>query len=188
MKMSAKRQLLVDTALTLFYQQGINNVGINEILKVSGVAKKTLYNHFSTKDELVLAALKARDERFLNWLSTELATAESDKEVVSHLFNALTRWFNDQVPELAPFNGCFFINSSAEFSDATHPVNQYCQHHKHAIRTLIKQHLSSDNNELLNMICLLKEGAIVSAFVVKELDAADKCLELALSYLKTQSS
>ena len=52
--MSNKRELLTKTALDLFYKNGINSVGINEILKVSGVAKKTLYNYFGSKEELVL--------------------------------------------------------------------------------------------------------------------------------------
>ena len=48
--MNDKKKLLIDTALHLFYENGINSVGINEILKVSGVAKKTMYNHFKSKD------------------------------------------------------------------------------------------------------------------------------------------
>ncbi|WP_299666825.1 TetR/AcrR family transcriptional regulator [uncultured Psychromonas sp.] len=56
--MNKKRQLLIDTALSLFYKKGINTIGINEILQVSGVAKNTLYNHFSSKEELILAALE----------------------------------------------------------------------------------------------------------------------------------
>lgn len=56
--MSKKRQQLINIALQLFYEKGINSVGINEILSVSGIAKKTLYNHFTSKEDLVLAALE----------------------------------------------------------------------------------------------------------------------------------
>ncbi|MDF4603837.1 TetR/AcrR family transcriptional regulator, partial [Vibrio parahaemolyticus] len=55
--MNKKKQLLIDTALSLFYKQGINSIGINEVLKVSGVAKRTLYSHFESKEALILAAL-----------------------------------------------------------------------------------------------------------------------------------
>jgi len=181
--MSVKKQLLIDTALTLFYQQGINSVGINEVLKVSGVAKKTLYSHFPTKEDLILATLAARDEKFINWLSGQLSLATNDKQVVTQLFNSLTCWFNNEVPELAPFNGCFFINSAAEYSNNNHPINQYCHQHKLAVRTLIKQHLSTDNEALLTLIFLLKEGAIVSASMNKEYDSAEKCLPLVLGHL-----
>lgn len=185
--MSIKKQLLIDTALTLFYQQGINSVGINEVLKVSGVAKKTLYSHFSTKEDLILATLRARDDKFLNWLSKELSSATNDRETVTQLFNGLTRWFNNEVVELSPFNGCFFINSSAEYSDESHAVNQYCRQHKLAVRAVIKQHISSHDESLLTLIYLLKEGAIVSASMNGELDAAEKCLPIVKHYFLNSS-
>lgn len=182
--MSAKKQLLLQTALTLFYQKGINNVGINEVLQVSGVAKKTLYNHFPTKEVLILATLVERDVIFMDWLTLELETALNDEALITQLFNALTRWFNDDVEQLSPFKGCFFINSSAEFRDKNHPINQQCQRHKQAVRALIKKHLSSDNKETVDMLCLLKEGAIVTASVTHDLDAANKCLPIALKALR----
>jgi len=54
----SKRNLLITRAFELFYTKGIHAVGINEILQYSGVAKKTLYHHFTSKDELVIATLK----------------------------------------------------------------------------------------------------------------------------------
>ena len=61
---SARRQQLVETALELFSREGFHATGIDRILAVSGVAKRTLYHHFRSKDELILAALRLRDERF----------------------------------------------------------------------------------------------------------------------------
>ena len=49
-----KRTHIILTALSLFYQKGIHSVGINEIISVAGVAKKTMYHHFASKDELLL--------------------------------------------------------------------------------------------------------------------------------------
>ncbi len=94
--MSKKRQLLIDTALALFYTNGINSIGINEILSVSGVAKRTLYSHFSSKEALVLAALQQRHETFSYWLDQKLSGAKSDKEVIDKLFSALASWFSSQ--------------------------------------------------------------------------------------------
>ena len=70
--MNKKRALLIDTALALFYTKGINSIGINEILKTSGVAKRTLYSHFASKEALVLAALKQRHENFITWLERQI--------------------------------------------------------------------------------------------------------------------
>lgn len=171
-----KKQLLIETALTLFYRQGIHAVGINEVLKVSGVAKKTLYSHFASKDELVLAALAARDDIFMSWLETLLSSAQDDIELITRLFNGLSDWFHNRVPALSPFRGCFFINTSAEFSEENAAIIAYCRDHKHKVRALIQQHLSCQDEALLDTICLMKEGAIVSAFVGKDLDAAEKCI------------
>lgn len=82
--MNNKRQILIDTALNLFYEKGINSIGINEILKVSGIAKKTLYYHFESKNALVLATLKQRNNTFIKWLEHILGDPKIDKEVVEN--------------------------------------------------------------------------------------------------------
>lgn len=80
--MNKKKQLLIDTALSLFYKQGINSIGINEVLKVSGVAKRTLYSHFESKEALILAALDQRHQIFIAWLEekTVISTIEHRRD------------------------------------------------------------------------------------------------------------
>ena len=68
----SRRDDLVETALKLFYSGGFNATGIDRILAESGVAKMTLYKHFRSKDELILAVLHRRDEQFRNWLMAEM--------------------------------------------------------------------------------------------------------------------
>ena len=181
--MSNKKQLLIDTALKLFYEKGINSVGINEVLKVSGVAKKTLYNHFQSKEELVVATLESRDKIFLAWLDAQLQYSQTQHDVVCRLFNSLTSWFNNDVPTLSKFRGCFFINTSAECSDKNNPISRYCCYHKTKVRKLIQKHLQTNDESLLDMICLLKEGAIVLAHTNQDHDAAQKCIPLITKYL-----
>ncbi len=176
--MSKKRQQLIDTALQLFYERGINSVGINEILAVSGIAKKTLYNHFTSKEELVLAVLIQRNDNFIAWLDMSLKEANTDIEVVNKLFNALSTWFSNTAAELGNFRGCFFINTSAEFSDPSSNISQYCRDHKQQVRQLISQYLSQSNDELLDTICLLKEGAITMAYVNHDLSMPAKCIKI----------
>ena len=57
---SKSRQQILETASKLFYERGIQNVGINEVIAASGVAKRALYRHFPSKDELILAVMKHR--------------------------------------------------------------------------------------------------------------------------------
>lgn len=177
--MSPKRQLLIDTALTLFYRNGINSIGINEILSVSNIAKRTLYSHFQSKEDLVLATLQQRHDIFVAWLEQKLSGAESDKEVIHHLFSALASWFDNQEPLLGDFRGCFFINTSAEFSDSNSDVFHFCHYHKEQIRQVIAHHLQSTNSLLIDAICIMKEGAIVTAHLGGNGQAiTSKCIEI----------
>lgn len=181
--MNDKKQRLIDTALQLFYESGVNSVGINEVLKVSGVAKKTLYNHFKSKEDLIIATLKARDHVFLEWLEAALQDAQTNTDIVTRLFHALAAWFHNEVPQLSRFRGCFFINTAAEFSGQNSDIPLYCRQHKHQVRQLIQRHMPTEDEDLLNMICFLKEGAIISAFVNQDSNAANQCLALLLKYL-----
>jgi AcrR family transcriptional regulator len=179
--MNSKRQLLIDTALQLFYQKGVNTIGINEILKVSGVAKKTLYHHFNSKTTLVLATLEQRNNIFINWLERSLCDAKSDKNVVNKLFNALADWFSGET-ELGDFRGCFFINTSAAFSDPNNEISLYCQDHKKQVRALIANKMFDPSDDFLDVICILKEGAITTAYVANDLSAPKKCIQILDKY------
>lgn len=176
--MNKKRQLLIDTALELFYDNGINSVGINEILKVSGIAKKTLYTHFESKEALVIAVLEQRHSIFINWLEMKLQTATSNEYLILELFTALERWFTNSEPMLGHFRGCFFIKSSAEFSNPNSRVSIFCQHHKEQVRQVIANHLTDNNIQLLDAICIMKEGCITTAYITNDYTSAKKCIEI----------
>ncbi|WP_216362532.1 TetR/AcrR family transcriptional regulator [Bowmanella denitrificans] len=185
-----KRQQLISTAFTLFYQQGIHAVGINLILDTSGIAKKTLYHHFATKEDLLLAVLEYRDSVFRDWLASRLRQAGSGRIASLALFDALDDWFNDRVAVLQPFAGCFFINCCAEFGDVTHPVHRHCARHKADIQALLSELLQQDGmsyqqaSAVAARLCLLKEGAIVQAYVCGELEAAKLAKSLAMEIVK----
>lgn len=183
MKMD-KRQQLIEAAFSLFYRQGIHAVGINQILKQAGVAKKTLYAHFESKEALVEAVLAYRDQRFLVWLDTSMQSVKPGKAAILAMFDALDDWFNDRVPTLAAFHGCFFINTCSEYSEPSSTVYQQCQRHKLSVRKLIEQQINQinfdgDKQKLTDNIAMLKEGAIVTAQVVGDKNAAIKAKNLA---------
>ncbi|GAA0818383.1 TetR/AcrR family transcriptional regulator [Colwellia asteriadis] len=182
--MNDKKLLLINEALKLFYARGINSIGINEILKQSGVAKKTLYNHFASKEELVLATLHYRDMIFCQWFESIFNDQSTGTDAMLAIFYALDDWFNNRVIELDEFKGCFFINTAAEYGDHNAPARQLCKAHKNKIKVLIQAKLSLfiKNEELCQQltqtICLLKEGAIVSASVEGDVTAGLKCLPI----------
>jgi len=176
--MTGKREALIDSAQTLFYRKGVNSIGINEIIANSGIAKKTLYAHFQSKDELVLATLARRDAMYLQWLDARLQHCASNHELILRLFAALELWFLGKVKELGPFRGCFFINTAAEFSDPQSAIAQYCMAHKQRVRDLIASHMAEENEALLELICVLKEGAIVTAYVAQDPAVAGRCVQI----------
>lgn len=182
--MSDKKLAIIHTAFHLFIKKGIHAVGINEIIKTAKVAKKTLYHHFSTKDELILASLTYRDHIFMNWMQQSMHNQKHPKQSIRALFFALDDWFNSRASQLGDFHGCFFINTAAEYKVLGSPINNKCQEHKKNVRDLVASfttQLSDDQdkiNYLTDSICLLKEGAITSALVQNDLAAAIKILPL----------
>ncbi|GGB85465.1 TetR family transcriptional regulator [Marinobacterium zhoushanense] len=185
-----KRELLIRTAFRLFYSHGIHAVGINSVLKESGVAKRTLYHHFESKEQLVEAVIQYRDAVFLEWMQKRLASVEAGEAGIRELFAALHDWFNDQVIELQAFNGCFFINSSAEYGDHDSPIHKACALHKEKVVQLIHRQVEASGvlakkvDEVTGFIAMIKEGAIVTAHVQGDRDSALRGERLALAMLQ----
>ena len=162
---SIRRDHLVDTALKLFSRYGFHATGIDRILSESGVAKMTLYKHFKSKDDLILAALQRRDELHRAWLTREIETlATAPRERLLALFTALGNWF-----ESDDFNGCCFINATAEYGDTDSPIHKAADDHKRSIRAYILELAEAAEakkaGELADQLMLLMEGAIVAAHI-----------------------
>lgn len=169
---SIRRDHLVDTALKLFSRYGFHATGIDRILSESGVAKMTLYKHFKSKDELIIAALRRRDELHRNWLTREvesLATAPRDRLLA--LYTALAAWFKSD-----NFAGCCFINATAEYADRDCAIHVAAAEHKRMIRAYILELAiatgAKSADELTDQLMLLMEGAIVAAQINGEVAAA----------------
>ncbi|MFK7160765.1 TetR/AcrR family transcriptional regulator [Marinospirillum sp. MEB164] len=173
-----KQELLVRTAFKLFYTHGIHAVGINRVLAESGVAKKTLYHYFPSKEHLIEATIRYRDLHYRVWLTSRLDSVSAGKPALLELFNALDDWFHSRVADVESFNGCFFINASAEFGDRDHAIHRACAEHKASIVELIHKHVDilllpkGVAENATNLVALLKEGAISIAHVQGNLNAA----------------
>ncbi len=158
---SSRRDHLVDTALALFAREGYHATGIDKILAQAGCAKMTLYNHFKSKDELILAALRRRDEGFRNWLMRAVEKrAASPRDRLLAVFDVLDDWFRS-----AEFNGCMFVSAAAEFADPADPIHVCCAEHKRLLQGylgyLAKAAGASEPEELAGQLMLLIEGATV---------------------------
>ena len=171
---ASKRDQLVETALGLFYRHGFHATGVDRIVAESGVAKMTLYKHFKSKDELILAALRLRDERFRNKFMQGIERKARDPaDRLLAVFDVLEEWF-----EGGEFSGCAFVKASAEFGRHDDPIHGVAAEHKRLvlsyIRDLARAAGAADPDELADRLGLLMEGAIVLAQVTGKLDYARK--------------
>jgi AcrR family transcriptional regulator len=169
---STKRDHLIDTALELFSRDGFHATGIDKILSASGVAKMTLYNHFKSKDELILAVLRRRDETFRNWFMRNIENCSSSpRDCLLSAFDVLGQWIQQD-----DFCGCTFINATAEFGERGDTIRNSCAEHKRLVldyfEKLAKAAGAQDPAELAFSLNLLAEGATVSAQVTGAKDSA----------------
>ncbi len=170
----SRREHLVDTALELFSREGYHATGIDKILAKAGVAKMTLYNHFKSKDELILAALRRRDEQFRNWFMRDVERrGRTPRGRLLAVFDTLGAWFDNP-----KFSGCSFINASAEFGSPDDPIHGACAEHQHLVlgylTELARAAGAKDPERLAESLMLLMEGAIVLRHVACRRDSARK--------------
>lgn len=158
-----KKDELVRKALDVFYRDGFHATGMDKLVVETGVSKTSMYKHFRTKEDLILAALKLRDEMFRDWFCARVqALAETPKDQLLAGFDALGEWF-----ETDSYRGCMFIKAAAEFQGQDHPIHQQAADHKQALLDwfviLARDAGASDPEALARQIMVLKEGAIVSS-------------------------
>ncbi|GAA4910243.1 TetR/AcrR family transcriptional regulator [Streptomonospora salina] len=148
---------ILDAAGGLFYREGINAVGVALVSDTAGVTKKTLYDRFGSKDELVVHYLRRRHENWWAHLDERLDAAPPPRTLA--LMDAYLSH-----PELEVGRGCAFINAAAELP-AGHAGWKTIREHKEAVRARIAELIAedapgADAEDLAEHVFLLLEGAI----------------------------
>jgi AcrR family transcriptional regulator len=166
LSMGVARDKLLEAASRRFYDEGIAATGIDSITAEAGVAKMSLYNNFSSKDELVVAYLDRRHAEWLGLLDQRIQRAASAEERVLAVFDA----YLDHA-ELAyghGFRGCGLLNGAAELP-VGHPGREAVRAYKDEVRRILIDLCAaaeaSDPEELSEHLFLLVEGGVVSAGV-----------------------
>lgn len=181
---SSARARIVETAERLFYTEGIRAVGIDRIIAEAKVAKMTLYNHFESKDALILAVLEYREEQFDQFFEKTMEKhSATGADPLGAFFAALKDWFEDP-----GFRGCSFINASVELADSRHPASVFSAEHKQRFRkmmeSILQQMAGRQAKSLVMPISLLIEGAIVTSVMEGVPDVADVAEQTARQLLK----
>jgi len=160
---SPKRAHLMATAWRLFYRDGYRVVGIDTILAEAGVAKMTLYNHFPSKEDLIVAVLEKRDlEIRAGLLATVDASGRSPTRRLLGVFDWLDAWFASD-----DFKGCAFIRALSEYPEPDHTIHRTAWRHKQAVTAMLAILAAAagakNPDALAETLSILIDGAIVAA-------------------------
>jgi AcrR family transcriptional regulator len=163
MKHSLVRKNIINTASNLFYQKGYNLTGINEIIKETGIAKATLYNHFKSKDDICIAYLKNINSSFLKDIKEYTLEKPKGKKQLLALFDFLKAFFYDK-----EFNGCWCINTVSEIPRDNSSIRNEIQNQKNLFLELITDLVlnnyakksTKEANVLAKQVYLMYESAV----------------------------
>jgi AcrR family transcriptional regulator len=180
---SKARQRILETADRLFYEEGFRSVGIDRIIAEAGVAKATLYVHFPSKDDLILAVLEHRERCTSEFFRSAMERhGRKAKGSLQAFFAALREWF-----ESPGFRGCAFQNAAVELADPVHPGTEFARGFKRRfgefLRGIIEESVGEKAARLAPAVSLLVEGAIVTAAIQGKPDVVDVARDAALSLL-----
>jgi AcrR family transcriptional regulator len=160
---ASARERILDTAYDLFAHRGIRDVGIDEIVETSGIARATLYRHFRSKNELVLAFLERREQRWTFGAVEAEARRRGDtpEQKLLAIFDVFDEWF--QRPD---FEACSFVNVLFEMRP-WHPLGQASIQHLQNIRSMVEKLAREaglrDPTEFTRSWHILMKGSIVAA-------------------------
>ena len=158
------RDRILDAAYDLFSRSGVRAIGVDTITAEADVAKMTLYRNFASKNDLAVAFLQLREERWTRgWVQAEAQSrASTPAGQLLAIFEIFSEWF-----ERDDFEGCAFITSLLEFDDRTDPVRQACVTHLANIRAFVCELATEagveDPQRFAAQWHILMKGSIVAA-------------------------
>jgi AcrR family transcriptional regulator len=172
------RERLLNATEQLIYAGGIHATGMDRIVRLSGVSRKSVYSYFNSKEELVAEALRRRDERWMAWFSSEVNQASTPRERLLAMFPVLRSWFS-----AAGFHGCAFINAAGEIGDSEGPIRKVAKLHKERLLAYVLQLCRDDGaanpTTLAAQLLILIDGAIAVSMVTANPAAADDAAAIA---------
>jgi AcrR family transcriptional regulator len=175
------RARILETAYELFSTYGVRAIGVDRVVAEAGIAKMTLYRHFPSKDDLILAFLELRQQRWTrDWLLASVErVAPSPEDRLLAFFDVLDEWFHEP-----GYEGCAFLRTLHEVTAG--PIHEATIRHLDLIREQLVRYAAqagaSDPGALALQTQVLMMGAIVSA-LRGDLDAARRARVIAEAVL-----
>ncbi|KKC03408.1 TetR/AcrR family transcriptional regulator [Mycobacterium nebraskense] len=181
---ASARERILTAAYALFSQRGVRAVGTEEVIDRAGVARATLYRHFATKNDLVLAVLQRREELWTHGLIEEQSRqrGETPEEQLLAIFDVMHDW----IALSDGYEGCSFINVLLELGPDS-PAGQACITHIDHVRDIVRHRAVAagltDVEDFASSWHILMTGAIVLA-AVGDLDAALRARRMAIALIE----
>lgn len=161
-KQVAPRDQVFQTAARLFYQNGYRAIGVDTIAAESGIGKMTLYRHYPSKDDLIVAYLKDSDEVFWNGFAELTKDAATPREKLMAFFEGLQNYVTTPA-----CYGCPFLNVSTEYPETDYVGHQVAIEHKQSVRArfrqLAKEAGAKKPDILADQLFLLMDGAYMAS-------------------------
>ncbi len=178
---------LLEATEQLVYSGGIHATGMDAIVTASGVARKSLYRLYPTKEALVAAALRNRDARWMAWFIRSTSALDDPFDRVRSIFPTLRQWF-----ESDGFHGCAFINAAGETQDPDSEIRAVARFHKQRLLDYLDELTQAcglpDPKETARQLLVLIDGAIAIAMVSGNAGAADSAGRAAALLLEASRS
>ncbi|MEU1368443.1 TetR/AcrR family transcriptional regulator [Streptomyces sp. NPDC005803] len=152
------REALLDAAEELFYQRGIQAVGMDAVRAASGLPLKRIYRFFAAKEDLVVAVLRRRDQCWRGDLAAHVEQVADPHERVLAVFDWLAEWFAQP-----GFRGCAWVNAHGELGPSSEAVLTEVRSHKRAFHDQVATWVRATGTPVTEPVFLLAEGAIVTA-------------------------
>jgi AcrR family transcriptional regulator len=161
---------LLETASRLFYRQGYNLTGINQILAEANAAIGSLYKHYPAKTDLLMAYLKKANELYFNALEGFIGKLKTPKSKLLGFFD-----FHVEFQINEDFVGCNFMKINAEIARQEPAVEAFVQTHKRNVRSLVEklvvQLAPTDwkTGQLTDAMYMLFEGAMIDSTIHRDI-------------------
>lgn len=183
----APKEKLFQKAARLFYKHGYRAIGVDTIAAESGIGKMTLYRHYPSKDDLIVAYLKDSDELFWRNFEVIVKGAVTPREKLLAFFESL----QDYVKTPACY-GCPFLNVATEYPETDYPGHQIALEHKQAVRARFRQ-LAKDAgarepDALADQLFLLMDGAYMASRMFGTKNPASHLASAAKTLIASQIS
>jgi len=169
MKKLGVKDRIIETASELFYHNGYNQTGINQIIAEAGVAKASMYQHFRSKEDIAVAYLKRRHISWVGDLQNFVANQKTNKEKLIASFDYLDSWLNS-----VNYRGCGWQNIITDLPNDHDKIRNQAVLHKNDVRAWVHMLLKEEDNlsdkdaeQLGDELIILLEGSIILSQIQK---------------------